>query len=136
MNESKDKKPENHKEFYYESYFSENPEIKRLQTEALEAHLLFDENRCYRFPPNVNFDVKKHKLSFHNFEHIKTAVEGAMILFDEAFKNNNDIFNLKADFDKWNQGKGEEEKISFEELADVFRLAFSFHDLAIFQMEK
>lgn len=98
-----------------ENYLSKNEEVKELQNRSLNLHLEFDEKISGR-------------LSFHNFEHIFAAVKGAMILYDEAI-NGNDIFNLMKDLNDWNKNKKEEEQISFEEFADVLRLAFSFHDL-------
>lgn len=101
-----------------EFYFSKNEKVKELQISSLDMHLQFDEKRPRRF-------------SFHNFEHIFAAVKGAMILYEKAKQENDDIFGLRVDLERWNnshdlQGNN---AISFEEFADVLRLAFSFHDL-------
>lgn len=54
-----------------EFYLSKNEKVKELQNKCLKMHFEFDKKRLRRF-------------SFHNFEHIFAAVEGAMILYEKA----------------------------------------------------
>lgn len=100
-----------------EFYLSKNEKVKELQNNCLDMHSEFDKKR-------------QEKYSFHNSHHVSAAVKGAMILYEKA-KQGDDIFGLQKDLERWNKMhnlKGDD-AIKFEELADVLRLAFSFHDL-------
>lgn len=96
-------------------FFSENKAIREIQEKAFRYHQEIDQRRG-GFP------------SFHNYYHVVSSVEGAIIFWQEADRDpENDPLGLRESLKKWN--KNNQGDISFKELADILRLGFSLHDL-------
>ncbi|MGB4966509.1 MAG: hypothetical protein WBO77_05400 [Microgenomates group bacterium] len=87
--------------------------VDKIVTRSLYAHTLFDQDW--------------NKPSYHNQFHIAATLETVDAVFDSLQKN--DLFEISAQMDQWNQQNPDQHISDPAVLRQAFRAAFACHDL-------